>query len=131
MAKAYNDVSLPIGPFSAAQAQKDRAQIPREDSLVPFFLSLSEVQTGEAPVGFVPHQVLTALLEDHESLKKTGRSCWAFEMDGEHAWAVAFADWVNDSQDAVACRTDELDRLGARWKADGLFPNLIICESVD
>lgn len=126
MAKAHNDIILPIGPFSALRTKEDRAQAKKDDHLVPFFLSVSDIGK-EGPIGFVPVDVLSALLKDDESMEE--RSCWLFEKEDGYVWAVSFADWVNESEDPVACRTEQLDRLGTAWKAAEMFPDRVLCMS--
>jgi hypothetical protein len=99
------------------------------------------------PIGFLRPQVLKSLINDYKEAKvKKMKVSWGFlKVDGTEMddllidghfedqveiCAVAFANWINESEDHITVRREQMNRLVNGWKTSGRFSDILGGENV-
>jgi hypothetical protein len=135
--EACDNTRLPQGPFSAQHFERERGPAGRdalghgeasisndkdEEVLLPFFVKESDHQ----PIGFLRPSIVEMLELDNTNAvtKMKSQPCWKMlkTAKGGFPWAVAFEDWINQSENPFEVRSEHMDRLARGWKQEGRFP---------
>ncbi|KAG6372479.1 NUDIX hydrolase domain-like protein [Boletus reticuloceps] len=117
------NLALPFGPFDDAaithRASCNAGFIPpeEEERLLPMFLRSTSLSS---PIGFLRPKVVEEILKND---KETGKkSIWnVLRRPDDSPWAICFANHVADSE----TRTEGMHVVLERWKAEGLFPDIL------
>ncbi|MBW0555901.1 hypothetical protein O181_095616 [Austropuccinia psidii MF-1] len=98
-----------------------------------------KIRDFSQPIGYLRPCIINALFNDNQKmLEIKTKPCWKFLYsihqnsnhpiisDTDHQsllspWAIAFEDWINDSENRLETRREHLDRLIRNWKQSGLF----------
>lgn len=126
-----NNLILPHGPWDnyterlhTIATRTADGTVVDEEPVVPFLISHA---AGEKPIGFVRHQVASALEDDHQKhLVSDAASPWEFRYSNDPnkvLKAIAFADWVNEG--GKYTRTMHMERIVSDWKKHGAFTPIL------
>lgn len=131
LVRSYNNLILPHNPgrsetphVIASVSHMSEGEIIDQEIVVPFLISHDPF---EKPVGYLRHQVVSAIEDDHQKhLVYGSASPWDLRYSNHPTKclkSLAFADWVNEG--GKFTRTMHMEKILLDWQSKKMFKEVL------